>query len=72
MSDKLRSELDRAVDYEQNHGEGRVIREVLYALDREYGADAVLDQLNHLAGHDSDFRASLEERKAEHRNGRLG
>jgi len=71
MSDKLKAELEKAAQYEENHGSGRVIREVLYALEREYGAEQVYDQLNHLAGHDSAFSDALEKRKKEHRNGEV-
>lgn len=55
MSEKLEADLKRAVEYEENHGSGRVVREVLYALEREYGAEEVSDQFDHLKGHDSAF-----------------
>lgn len=57
MSDKLKEQLEKAAQYEENHGSGRVIREVLYALEREYGAEEVSDQFDHLKGHDSAFSA---------------
>lgn len=69
----LADELEMATRFDDGDGSGeaRVIREVLYALDREYGAEAVYDQLNYVARHDSAYREAREKRKEEHRNGRV-
>ena len=73
MSGKqIADELVQAVGYQEQCGEGRVIREVLYALERAYGVEPVIEQMNHVAKYDENYRETLERRKKTHRNGRLG